>query len=157
MKRGWEADPTVHTTQVDVVQAVAKFLRSSPRFSSILKSKAEQADIRVLANFGFAPQRFASIERPLTRFIFLATTIVEALVFDYEFHSSSKRRTWAQQILRLLHGPTWVLLGMMADLADDCVRFIRCMDKRDLNSITCACEIQRFTTHLREEYVQGKM
>ena len=157
MEAGWKADPLVTEIQTQVVQEVAKYLRHSERFAQIAQAKADQQEIHVLANFAFAPHRFGSIERPLSRFLVLGKSVLEALAFDYEFHSQQSRRTWAQQILRQLQGETWLLIGMMADLADDCLRFIHKLDVGSLDAISCIGEVLAFEHHLRKEYLEGGM
>ena len=64
---------------------------------------------------------------------------------------------WGQQILRRLHGETWLLIGMMADLADDCLRFIHKLDVGSLDAISCVGEALAVEHHLRKEYLEGGM
>ena len=61
------------------MQDVATFLRSSSRFSLRFSSKAREDILAALSNFSFAPQRFSSKERPLTRIVLVCRSTMLVL------------------------------------------------------------------------------
>lgn len=75
---GFSADPVASELSKSVAGEVAKFVRSSPRFAARLSEKQREATVAALTNFSFAPQRFASKERPLSRITVFAEHVVEA-------------------------------------------------------------------------------
>ena len=83
-----------------------------------VSSRSEADAISSLQNFSFAPQRFSSRERPLTRFVAFSKAVMEPLVLESHCETQ-KRADWASGILKKLNGSTWVLIGMLADLSED--------------------------------------
>ena len=157
IEKGWEADETAQRITTTVVQEVAKYIRSSERFALSVGVKAHSEAVAAVTNFSFAPQRFASRERPLTRFVLFAKAVIEALGFEAAVPTSKSRQKWAVKILAELDGPTWTMIGMLADLSDDCARFVALLDERELDPIDFATALQDFLKHLDTEYVQGHM
>ncbi len=157
VKGAWECDDSVKSITKLVVCEVAKFLRSSARFSLKFKAKAEAAAcLAAVQSFSFAPQRFSSKERPLSRFVLFAKPIMECLADEVE-RGSAERKRWAQTILGALTGEAWVLIGMLADLSDDCVRFLRKFDARQLDAIHLATATEDFRAFLATEYKELAM
>ena len=140
-----------------VVQEVAKYLRSSERFAINFGTKAAADAVAVVENFSFAPQRFASRERPLSRFVLFAKPILETLGLEVLMPTSPKRKTWAADILRQLDGNAWTMIGMLADLADDCQRFVSEIDERELSPMAFAEHLQSFMLSIHRDYEQGGM
>ena len=157
MKAGWEANPLAKKLTRCIVQEVAKYIRSSERFAGHVSSKSLTEAVAALENFSFAPQRFASKERPLTRFVVFAKAIMESLALEVCIPTDRKRKAWAENILKELDGVAWTLIGMLADLSEDCTRFVRKLDERHLDPIEAAIALRDFDRMLREEYVRGDM
>ena len=78
-----------------------------------------------VTSFSFAPERFASLECPLGRFVLHAESAMLVLADEVEWPSKPTRSQWAFDMLARLRPPVWVLIGMLADLAGDCVAFVR--------------------------------
>lgn len=157
LRAGWAAEPTAHKVTKEIVQEVAKFVRTSERFAMNLAAKASQGFVAELENFSFAPQRFASRERPLSRFVVYGAAVMEALSIEVDLPTSRERGTWAARILRQLSGEVWCLIGMLADLSADCGRFVRRLDSRRLDPVQAAVVLEEFRDMLKFEYVRGDM
>ena len=157
VKAGWTGQGQVDTITREVVLEVAKFVRSSERFAMRIGRKAANDLVASLSNFSFAPQRFASKERAFTRFVCFGKAVMECLALEVAIPTDPQRKEWAARILRSLDGPSWALIGMLADLSEDCVKFVRKFDALALNPIEAASEIAAFDQMLREEYVRGDM
>ncbi len=69
VKNAFAADDKVADVTKTVVQELASFLRHSQRFQLRFGANAHQEAMAAVRNFDFAPQRFSSTERPLTRFL----------------------------------------------------------------------------------------
>ena len=136
-----------------VVQEVAKYIRSSPRFASAFRGKVESSESMVAAveNFSFAPQRFASKERPLTRFVLFAGPVLEILGTEVHSPTSASRKQWAQKILRKLDRVAWCTIGMLADLADDCYSFVARTDSKTLDALDFAVMLEEFLDMLQKD------
>ena len=157
LKAGWAADLTAKQVTKEVVQEVAKYVRSSERFAMTVGAKAAEGLIAELENFSFAPQRFSSRDRPLTRFVVFGVAVMEALALEVDIPTSAERAKWARSLLRQLTSETWCVIGMLADLCDDCARFVHRLDVRTLDPIQAAVVLEEFRTMLRAEYIQGDM
>ena len=157
MKAGWEVNPLAKKLTRCIVQDVAKYIRSSERFAGRVSSKSLTEAIATLENFSFAPQRFASKERPLTRFVMFAKSIMESLSLEVCIPTDAKRKAWAEDILKQLDGMAWTLIRMLADLSEDCTKFVRKLDERHLDPIEAAIALRDFGRMLREEYIRGDM
>ena len=110
-----------------------------------------------LSIFSFAPQRFSSRDRPLSRFVLLSKSVLEASCLEVVCPTSTDRKKWAQQILRDLDTSAWLLIGMLADLADDCTRFVRKLDERRSDPVEFCDNLEAFRVHIKKEYIQGRM
>jgi hypothetical protein len=135
----------------------AKYVWSSDRFASRLHAKERDEAIAALSNFSFAPQRFASRDKPLSRFVAFAGPVIEVLALEVVDPTSSTRKEWAQRILRKLDSAAWCMIGMMADLADDCIRVTRALDSQRLDPVKFWKMLTEFRRQLKSEYVEGRM
>ena len=54
-------------------------------------------------------------------------------------------------------GKMWLLIGMLADLSDDCMTFVRALDAQALNPITLIRALTDFRGRIRREYIDGRM
>ena len=101
IKLAWAADAEAQRITKAVVNEVAKFLRSSSRFEANFRSKAKEAGdiVTAISNFDFAPQRFSSKERPLTRMVLFADAVVTCLGLEVVSPVNAKRAQWAGKIL----------------------------------------------------------
>ena len=157
MKAGWTADELANDITTNVVQEVAKYIRSSDRFAARLSAKAVEEAVEALENFSYAPQRFSSRDRPLSRFIVFAQPVLEVLALEVVDPTSSKRKAWAQRILRKLDHVAWCMAAMLADLADDCARVTRELDRQRSDPVEFQQTLAEFRAHLKEEYIKGRM
>ena len=157
IKTAWRADDEVQRITQTVVCEVAKFLRSSSRFELRFQAKAREGILTAVSNFDFAPQRFSSKERPLTRCVLYAEAVLITLGLEVTAATSQERAQWALEILRQLQGPTWLLIGMLADLAEDAAKFVRLFDRRDIDPIAFAQHLSNFVAYVQREYVNGGM
>ena len=157
IKAGWSACETADRITKTIVQEVAKYIRSSERFAMRLGAKAAEEAVAAVSNFSFAPQRFHSRERPMTRFVLFARAILEVLALEVHVPTSPERKKWAANILKELTGETWAIIGMMADLSDDCARFVAHLDERLLDPMDFAQDCISFIKHLEDEYIHGRM
>jgi hypothetical protein len=157
IKTAWQANAHAQLITSTIVCEVAKFLRSSSRFALRFEARAREGCINAVCNFDFAPHRFSSKERPLTRFVMFAETILVTLGLEVTAPTSKDRCNWALKILQQLQGPTWLLIGMWADLAEDAAKFVRLCDSRDLDPIAFAENLSKFMTFVQREYVDGGM
>ena len=124
-------------------------MRSSDRFASRLHAKEMDEAIEACSNFSFAPQRFASRDKPLSRFVAFAKPILEVLTLEVVDPTSPKRKEWAQRILRKLDSAAWCMIGMMADLADDCMRVTRLLDSQRLDPVQFCEVLTEFRARLK--------
>ena len=157
VKDGWKCDPEVQSITQTIVQEVAKFLKTSDRFRQRFQSRQQGDIMQSVTSFSFAPQRFASLECPLGRFVLHAESVMLVLADEVEWPSKPTRRQWAVDILERLRPPVWVLIGMLADLADDCVAFLRHWDQAAPDAITASTIVEGFQVYLRREYMEGAM
>lgn len=141
----------------NVVRPVAEFLRHSQRFQLRFSARAQEEALAAISNFSFAPQRFSSIERPMARFVLYSRAVMETLSQEYHCPTSPARAKWAKAILSKLTGKTWVLIGMLADLSDDCNVFLRKYDTEHPDPILFAQNMAAFRERLKTEYVEGGM
>lgn len=157
IQAGWQSDPLSHELTKSIVQEVAKYVRTSDRFAARMTAKQATEAIAELSNFSFAPQRFSSRDRPLSRMVVFSKAILEALVLEVTSPTSPERKVWAQKILRRLDSCAWVTIAMLADLADDCTRFVRTCDERRSDPVDFWQAYMEFRTFLKREYVGGRM
>ena len=156
VKTAWRTDEQVSDV-THTMQEVGKFLRSSSRFELRFGSKAREEAVEAVLNFDFAPQRFCSKERPMTRGVHFARSVMLVLGLEVAAPTSPERRKWAQALVQKMDGPFWMLLGMLADLAEDCAIFIRKFDEKYLDAMSFQAHLARFLEYLSREYVQGGM
>jgi hypothetical protein len=57
--------------------------------------------------------------------------------------------------MKSLDGAAWTLIAMLADLSDDCTRFLRRLDRRHLDPVTAAEAIVDFKEALIKDYING--
>lgn len=156
LKAAWEANALAKRA-TKIVQEVAKYIRSSERFAARVGAKAADEVVASVENFSFAPQRFSSKERPLTRFVVFVQPLMECLALEVCIPTSSARKKWSIAILEELNGKTLTMIAMLADLSDDCSRFIRKLDEREIDPVRAALALEEFLNLLRVEYVRGDM
>ncbi len=135
----------------DIVEEVAKCVRSSDRFAMRVGAKAAQDVVAELDNFSFAPQRFGSRERPLSRFVVFGVAVMEAMALEVDIPTDPNRARWAASIFRRLDSSAWTMIGMLADLSDDCVRFVRRLDERRLDPVQAAIALDDSRAMLRKD------
>ena len=157
IKAGWAADELSNHLTKTIVSEVAKYIRSSERFAARVSAKEANEAVAALTNFSFAPQRFSSKERPLSRFVVFAKAIIESLCIEVASPTSASRKLWAQKILRELDTSAWLSIAMLADLADDCTRFVRQCDTQRLDPVEFWQRYKSFRDMLKREYIQGQM
>ena len=117
VKYGWKRDPEVQGNTQTLVQDLARCLKNADRFRQRFQSRQQDDIMESVTSFSFAPQRFASLECPLGRFVLHADSAMLVLADEVEWPSKPTRRQWAVDILERLRPPVWVLIGMFADLA----------------------------------------
>jgi hypothetical protein len=154
IKKAWACDAKAQKI-TKAVQDVATFLRSSSRFSLRFSSKAREDILAALSNFSFAPQRFSSKERPLTRIVLFGRSIMLVLGLEVVSPTSKQRKDWALQILRELTSTTWLLIGMLADLSEDCAIFLRHWDERHCDALAFSSRLSKFMDVLKARYQEG--
>ena len=157
VKDGWACDPEVQIITQTIVREVAKLLKTSDRFRQRPQSRQQDDIMQSVTSFSFAPQRFASLECPSGRFVLHAERVMLVLAGEVEWPSTPERRQWAFYIVERLRPPVWVLIGMLADLADDCVAFLRHWDQAAPDAITASTIVEGFQVYLRREYMEGTM
>ncbi len=79
------------------------------------------------------------------------------LMLEVESPGRPQNKEWAQGLLKQLDGKAWVLIGMLADISDDCARFLRMFDGTHFDCISFCTEISRFKHHLKQEYEGQQM
>lgn len=157
IKAGWAADELSCRLTKTLVQEVAKYVRSSDRFAALLNAKQVNETVASLTNFSFAPQRFSSRDRPLSRFVTFSRSILEALCTEVAAPTSSERKAWAIRILEQLDTSAWLCIAMLADLADDCSRFVRQSDQRRSDPVEFWESYVKFRAFLKDNYIRGDM
>ena len=157
IKAGWAADELSNHLTKSLVSEVAKYIRSSERFAARVSTKEANEAVAALSNFSFAPQRFSSKERPLSRFVVFSKAIIEALCIEVASPTSASRKAWAQKILRALDSSAWLTIAMLADLADDCTCFVRECDTQRLDPVEFWQRYKKFREKLKQEYILGQM
>ena len=141
-----------------VVQEVAKYIRSSERFTALVSGLASRQEaVAAVTKFSFAPQRVSSTERPLIRFVVFASSIMEALAVEVETQTSKPRSEWAAGLLRQMHGECLVTVGMLADLSDDCANLTRRTDKLRVVAVELAIRLGVVFQFIPGNHVQGGM
>ena len=156
VRSAWHTDVAVQDV-TRIMQEVGKFLRSSSRFELRFGSKAREEAVAAVLNFDFAPQRFGSKERPMTRGVHFARSIMLVLGLEVTAPTSPGRRKWAQDLLENMCGTFWTMVGMLADLSEDCAIFLRKFDEKYLDAMSFQGHLVRFLDHLAKEYEQGGM
>ena len=71
--------------------------------------------------------------------------------------TSTERAKWASRIMKELSGETWIMIGMLADLSDDCMMYVRKLDEREVDPVEAACALEEFIAMVQREYVAGRM
>ncbi len=81
IKVAWSIDAEAQRFMKAVVSDVSKLLRRSSRFEATSRSKAKAPGdiVTAISNFDFAPHRFSSKERFLTRMVLFADVVVTCL------------------------------------------------------------------------------
>ena len=74
---------------------------------------------------------------------------MEALAAEVEAPTSKQRSQWAAGLLKQMNGEFWVTVGMLADLSDDCVSFIRQIDKTRIDACEFATALETFCTFMK--------
>ena len=69
--------------------------------------------------------------------------------------TSKAQKDLAYQILRQLQGSTWLLIGMLADLSEDCAVCLRLWDEQHCNVIAFASRLSKFMGDIKERYQEG--
>ena len=156
VKNAWGCDARVKEV-TELIQEVGKFLRHSSRFELRFGAKAREEVTAVVQNLDFAPQRFCSKERPLTRVVHFAHAIMLSLALEVTAPTSPERRKWAHTLLQKLNGPTWMLVGMLVDLSQDCNVFLRKFDEAQVDPLAFQSHLAHFFSHLITEYEKGGM
>jgi hypothetical protein len=156
VKNAWDANAKAADV-TRTMQEVGIFLRSSSRFELRFGSKAQEEAVSAVLNFDFAPQRFCSKERPMTRGVHFARSVMLVLGLEVTAPTSPERRKWAQELVQKMDGPFWTLVGMLADLSEDCAMFLRKFDEKYFDAISFQGHLTRFLDHLSKEYEQGGM
>jgi hypothetical protein len=82
---------------------------------------------------------------------------MECLALEVCSPVSRDRAQWASNIMQQLSGETWCMIGMLADLAEDCMGLVRRMDDATLDPVTAAQAIDDFKVMVTREYVSGNM
>jgi hypothetical protein len=82
---------------------------------------------------------------------------MECLALEVEQAVNRDRAQWASKIMQQLSGETWCMIGMLADLAEDCMGLVRRMDEATLDPVTAAQAIDSFKVMVSREYVSGEM
>ena len=156
VKSAWRTNEKVQQV-THTMQEVGKFLQTSSRFELRFGSKAREEAMAAVSNFGWAPQRFCSTERPMTRSVHFARPVMLALGLEVTAPTSPERRKWAQALVSNMDGSFWMLVGMLADLSENCTIFLRKFDEKFLDGICFQARLARFMEHLSTEYEKGGM
>ena len=93
----------------------------------------------------------------MTRGVHFARSVMLVLGLEVTAPTSPKRRKWASELVQKMDGPFWTLVGMLADLSEDCAIFLRRFDEKYLDAISFQGHLARFLDHLSKEYEQGGM
>ncbi len=157
IKAGWAGDDLSQEITRTLVQEVSKYIRSSDRFALRVGAKAAEEAVAEVINFSFAPQRFGSRDKPLARFILLAKPVLEAPALEVSVPTSAECKARARDILRWLDTAAWCMVGMLADLADDCSRFVRRLDRKRVDPVEFVEALEDFRRHSGAEYARGRM
>lgn len=161
------------------------------RFEDTQNDGGSDAFINAISNFSFAPQRFSSRDRPLSRFVLCAESVFGAEQFEsaataccqHVLTSASQRLGCARwrsrwSCLRESQGRSGrrrfcascarkrgssvascrhetrasvslrVLIAMLADLSEDCARFLRHWDLKWPDPIESAMLVEQFKRHV---------
>ena len=93
----------------------------------------------------------------MTRGVHSARSVMLVLGLEVTAPTSPERRKWAQDLLHNMDGTFWTLVGMLADLSEDCAIFLRKFDEKYLDAISFQRHLGRFLAQLATEYEQGGM
>lgn len=74
-----------------------------------------------------------------------------------EVPSDKTRQAWAASLLRRLDPEHLTVAGMLADLDDDCVAFLRHWDEGEPDTISCSTIVSVFREYLKKEYIEAHM
>ena len=159
VEAAWGTDEKV--AEVDtLICEVAKFARSSPRFSDRVRELADldvESDFAPIKNWSFAPHRFSSKAHLYARFVLFVRAALAALGEEAERPTTPKRAKWAGVLLGSVTVELLVLSGALADLAEDALAFVREFDAVINDSATVARAAPRFREYLDEVYVKGAL
>ena len=136
-------------TDKDPTPSLSRFLQSSERFANKFQDHERDDHVRVLKNFGFAPQRFDSKAKPLGRFCMRLRQQFGALADEAET-GSAKRRLQAKRLIDgLANYKRLMLVGLLADLAQEHKKWVREGDEADLEVSAVGLSTYRFRQRLQ--------
>ena len=108
---------------------------------------------RRLKNLSLAKHRFDSTEKPLSRFcLFLDAFLLTAISLAA---SPSQKRERGKAFLSWVNEEKILLLGLLADLSDECLLFVRVYDSEDYEASFMHHSCMAFVSKLRWLYVKG--
>ena len=70
--------------------------------------------------------------------------VMECLSLEVCIPTSPERVKCASRIMKELSGETWIMIGMLADLSDDCMTYVRKLDEREVDPVEAACALEDF-------------
>ena len=159
VETSWGADEEVKKVD-ELVCSVAKFVRSSERFSDRLQELTkcdEEGEHASVKNWSFAPHRFSSKANPYARFVIFCKNVLEALAEEAERPTTRQRAAWAKRVLQAMSTEMLILSAALADLSEDALAFVREFDAEVSDPTAVARAAERFSEYLSRQYVHQRI
>ena len=150
-ERPWNADEEIKNT-VNMCISVCQKIQHSPVlqavFASLVKNSATcPTSTKRVKSLQSAKHRFASLSQPLGRFILHWDAILGTLLWIHAKRDSDDRK-FAVQALTDWTETKLILVGMLADIADECIFLVRRCDRESYDISEFPVEVDAFVQRL---------
>lgn len=134
LQRPWLADPDISEVISSFVtgkRSVAQVIENSDCFATWFKNHIDEMEVnwgKRVHNLKAAKHRFESLSKPLARIVLFLPAVCQTI------HDIAARREeqpvgkWAKAWLNQVTGKDFILLGMLADAADESMAVVRLAD-----------------------------
>ena len=161
LSRPWSAVETINDVYQNAI-AGKHSITSTIQHSGVVAHKFQQhcqamesapRTAKRLKNLSLAKHRFDSVEKPLSRFcLYLDAFLLTAISLSAS--PTSQLRERGKGFLEWVTEEKILLLGLLADLSDECLMFIRVYDHERYEASLMHSSCQAFVSKLRWLYVK---
>ncbi len=142
--------------------SIARLLQNTRDFRKIFvdqtaKETHSQAGTAKATNFGFKKHRFDGVAQPLLRTtLHLDALMSTASIIGQTRQAGSKQSRGAKAFLHMLSDQAVLLLGMLADAADEVLLLVRFFDTNAFEAEQLAQRVAAFRARIQRLFAQGE-